>query len=270
MNIPPAPRSRGRPNFIILNNTAVAALARRSILLATSIMPVLASRRTGLGGDQAWRTALVVGVSGIIGGNAARELLGRRLDRLWPVAQPDRRRGRACCRSPPTCSTPASVKAALADVAPTHVFFATWSRRATEAENIEVNGAMVRNVLDALSPKQVGARTSALVTGLKHYLGPFDAYVSGGSLPETPLREEQPRLDLPNFYYAQEDEVYRRGRARRLHLERPSPAHGHRQGHRQCDEHGHRRSPSMPRSARRPAGRSGGPVRRRSGTASPT
>jgi nucleoside-diphosphate-sugar epimerase len=48
-----------------------------------------------------------------------------------------------------------------------------------------------------------------LVTGLKHYLGPFDAYAKAGTLPETPLREEMPRLNLPNFYYAQEDEVYK-------------------------------------------------------------
>ena len=48
----------------------------------------------------------------------------------------------------------------------------------------------------------------ALVTGLKHYLGPFDAYVKAGTLPLMPVREEQPRLDIPNFYYAQEDEVY--------------------------------------------------------------
>jgi nucleoside-diphosphate-sugar epimerase len=48
----------------------------------------------------------------------------------------------------------------------------------------------------------------ALVTGLKHYLGPFEAYASSGTLPDTPLRESQPRLPLDNFYYAQEDEVY--------------------------------------------------------------
>ena len=46
------------------------------------------------------------------------------------------------------------------------------------------------------------------MTGLKHYLGPFDAYVRAGTLPLMPVREEQPRLDIPNFYYAQEDEVY--------------------------------------------------------------
>lgn len=77
----------------------------------------------------------------------------------------------------------------------------------TEAENIRVNAAMVRNLLDALAPKK-SVQHVALVTGLKHYLGPFEAYAQQGFLPETPLREEQPRLNIENFYYAQEDEVY--------------------------------------------------------------
>jgi nucleoside-diphosphate-sugar epimerase len=47
-----------------------------------------------------------------------------------------------------------------------------------------------------------------LVTGLKHYLGPFEAY-GKGKMPPTPFRESQARLDVPNFYYAQEDEVFR-------------------------------------------------------------
>jgi len=50
-------------------------------------------------------------------------------------------------------------------------------------------------------------RHVALVTGLKHYLGPFEAY-GQGVLPQTPFREEQGRLDVENFYYAQEDEVF--------------------------------------------------------------
>jgi nucleoside-diphosphate-sugar epimerase len=66
---------------------------------------------------------------------------------------------------------------------------------------------MVRNLLDALAPKK-SVRHVALVTGLKHYLGPFEAYASSGTLPDTPLRESQPRLPIENFYYAQEDEVY--------------------------------------------------------------
>ncbi len=89
---------------------------------------------------------------------------------------------------------------------PNLVFFCTWSRQPTEAENIEVNGAMVRNLLNALSAAG-SVWHVALVTGLKHYLGPFEAY-GKGILPATPFREEQPRLDLENFYYAQEDEVF--------------------------------------------------------------
>ncbi|MCC9138645.1 NAD-dependent dehydratase, partial [Pontibacter silvestris] len=70
----------------------------------------------------------------------------------------------------------------------------------TEADNIRVNAAMVRNLLSALSPKKTVEHV-ALVTGLKHYLGPFEAYAKDGFLPQTPLREEQPRLDIENFYY---------------------------------------------------------------------
>jgi nucleoside-diphosphate-sugar epimerase len=102
----------------------------------------------------------------------------------------------------------ASVRDALADLRlhPTHVFLTTWSRQASEAENIRVNAATVRNVLDALRPAQ-SVQHVALVTGLKHYLGPFEAY-GRGTLPQTPFREEMTRLDVPNFYYAQEDELF--------------------------------------------------------------
>jgi nucleoside-diphosphate-sugar epimerase len=102
---------------------------------------------------------------------------------------------------------PASLETALADVNPTHVFLTSWLRNDTEAENIRVNGGMVRNLLAALSPKKT-VQHVALVTGLKHYLGPFDSYARAGALPPTPVREEMPRLDVANFYYAQEDEVY--------------------------------------------------------------
>jgi nucleoside-diphosphate-sugar epimerase len=152
------------------------------------------------------RTALVVGASGIGGRHVAEELirngwlvhgLARRpqtdIDGLLPVAA--------------DLLDPASLETALAGVAPTHVFITTWMRNATEAENIRVNAAMVRNLLAALSPQKT-LRHVALVTGLKHYLGPFEAYASSGTLPDTPLRESQPRLPVENFYYAQEDEVH--------------------------------------------------------------
>jgi nucleoside-diphosphate-sugar epimerase len=45
-----------------------------------------------------------------------------------------------------------------------------------------------------------------LVTGTKHYLGPFESYAK--VQPETPFREDQARLPNQNFYYVQEDEVF--------------------------------------------------------------
>jgi hypothetical protein len=50
--------------------------------------------------------------------------------------------------------------------------------RETESENIRVNGAMVRN-LEVLAPK-IQLQHVALVTGLKHYLGPFETYAQEG------------------------------------------------------------------------------------------
>jgi nucleoside-diphosphate-sugar epimerase len=79
-------------------------------------------------------------------------------------------------------------------------------RQPTEAENIRINSALVRNLLEAVSPSG-SVQHVALVTGLKHYLGPFEAY-GKGAMPATPFREDQDRLPLENFYYAQEDELF--------------------------------------------------------------
>ena len=49
-------------------------------------------------------------------------------------------------------------------------------------------------------------RHVALVTGLKHYLGPFEAYAT--AQPDTPFSEEQARLPYENFYYVQEDILF--------------------------------------------------------------
>ncbi len=76
----------------------------------------------------------------------------------------------------------------------------------TEAENCRVNGAMVRNVLDAVTADGSNVRHVALVTGTKNYLGPFEMYAR--NTPETPFREDQPRLPIENFYYVQEDIVF--------------------------------------------------------------
>ncbi len=150
-------------------------------------------------------SALVVGASGIVGNNLARHLAGKG----WTVyglarRPPDDIDGVLPVRA--DLRDTASLRTALAGLRPTHVFFSTWMRQPTEAENIEINSALVRNLLDAVSSSG-SLRHVALVTGLKHYLGPFESY-GKGKLPATPFREEQPRLDVANFYYAQEDEVF--------------------------------------------------------------
>ncbi len=150
------------------------------------------------------RTALVVGASGIVGGATAALLAAEG----WTVHGLARRPGAQPGVQPLAADLqdPAGTKAALAGIDPQAVFITTWARQDSEAENIRVNAGMVRALLDGL-PKAAGPRHVALVTGLKHYLGPFEAY-GRGTLPQTPFREDQPRLDIENFYYAQEDELF--------------------------------------------------------------
>ncbi len=153
------------------------------------------------------RTALVAGASGIAG-SALATLLAHKGWRVLglarrPVDQPGIEPVAA------DLLDEGATKKALAGHAPDCVFITTWLRQRTEAENIRVNGTMVRHLLDALSPEngRKGVRHVALVTGLKHYLGPFEAY-GKGTLPQTPFRESQGRLRVDNFYYAQEDELF--------------------------------------------------------------
>src|SRR3954454_4459815 len=148
--------------------------------------------------------ALVVGATGISGGNVAARLLADG----WRVSGLSRR---ADGLDPRVTHLPAdlldaeAVAAAVRGTAPTHVFFTTWSRCETEAENCAVNGQMLQNLLDATSAEG-SVRHVALVTGLKHYLGPFEAYAK--VQPDTPFSEEQARLPYENFYYVQEDILF--------------------------------------------------------------
>jgi nucleoside-diphosphate-sugar epimerase len=150
------------------------------------------------------RTALVVGVTGIAGYNTAQALLADG----WRVV--------GLSRSPRyeipgvehvygNVLDPASVRAAVEGRGVTHLFFTTWSRQGTEAENCRVNGAMLANTLEALAG-ETALEHAVLVTGLKHYLGPFEAYASAPA--ETPFRESQDRLPFQNFYYEQEDILF--------------------------------------------------------------
>lgn len=154
--------------------------------------------------------ALIVGATGLSGSYAGRHLK----DAGWTVV--------TLSRGPESLSfsdrhiaadltDAAGSKAALAaagDV--THVFFCTWSRQDTEAENVAVNAAMIRNLFDGIAHAPV--QHAALVTGLKHYLGSFDDYAK--VKPYTPFLESSPRLPGLNFYYAQEDVLFEMAAAR--------------------------------------------------------
>ncbi len=150
------------------------------------------------------KRALIVGSTGIQGSALADRLVAEGFEVFGLARRPARQP-----RVTPVAADlldPQALAGAVQGLDPTHVFLTTWLRMPTEAENISVNSAMLRNLFDALRP---GAAVEhvALVTGLKHYLGPFEAY-GKGTLPKTPFREDQGRLDVDNFYYAQEDELF--------------------------------------------------------------
>ncbi|MFS2225837.1 SDR family oxidoreductase [Pantoea sp. B65] len=149
--------------------------------------------------------ALIVGVSGVAGSALATRLLAEG----WQVYGLSRGKTpvpQGCIALTADLTDQAAVSQALQGIEIDKVFFSVWARQQNEQENIRVNGAMVRHVLDALGKRLQGGH-AALVTGLKHYLGPFDAY-GKGDVPLTPFREEQGRQPVDNFYYAQEDELF--------------------------------------------------------------
>ena len=149
--------------------------------------------------------ALIVGVSGVIGNALSEHLLGKG----WSVHGLSRGRtavASGCVPLVADLTNPEQLRDVLSGLDVSHVFFAAWSRQASEKENIRVNGAIVRNVLDAVRPAG-SVQHVALMTGLKHYMGPFEAY-GKGEVRDTPFREDEERLPYPNFYYAQEDVLW--------------------------------------------------------------
>lgn len=151
------------------------------------------------------KKALIIGCSGITGSALSQELLSQG----WQVTGLSRGRsslpeGVEGLQADLTAAE--QVSHALKDQKPDAVFFTVWTRQDTEKENIRVNSAIVRHVVEALGDRLKG-RHVALVTGLKHYLGPFEAYGAAETV-ITPFREEQPRQPVDNFYYAQEDEIF--------------------------------------------------------------
>ncbi|XP_050123835.1 3-oxo-Delta(4,5)-steroid 5-beta-reductase-like [Malus sylvestris] len=158
---------------------------------------------------------LVIGVSGIVGNSLAEILpLSDTPGGPWKVYGVARRPRPNWSADHPIeyvqcdVSDPEDAKTKLSPLTDvTHIFYVTWANRSTEVENCEVNGNMLRNVLESVIPNAPNLRHICLQTGGKHYLGPFESF--GKIQPhDPPFTEDLPRLDTPNFYYTQEDLLF--------------------------------------------------------------
>lgn len=162
--------------------------------------------------DEKGKAALILGVTGIAGHILAENLsvygLGQVPCKVYGVARRPRPSWSDVHRleyiqcdlcDPDDTLTKLSP---LTDV--THIFYVTWTNRPTEAENIQANGSMLRNVFRAVIPNAPKLQHICLQTGRRHYIGPFESF---GKIQfhEPPFREDLPRLDTPNFYYELED-----------------------------------------------------------------
>ena len=178
----------------------------------------------------------MVGASGIVGSATAALLV----EQGWTstASRDARPSSRACARSRPTCRIPPATARRWRTSRPTRVFITTWLRQDTRGGEHPRQRARWCATCSTACARPAASRHVALVTGLKHYLGPFEAY-GKGTLPQTPFREEQGRLDVENFYYAQEDEVFAAAARDGFSWSVHRPAHGDRQGGRQRHEHGH-------------------------------
>ncbi|MEH6492596.1 SDR family oxidoreductase [Halopseudomonas sp.] len=147
-------------------------------------------------------TALVVGATGITGGNLASYLVASG----WSVYGLSRGATAQEGVIPVTVDLldAQAARQALAGLPITHVFYCTWVRRDNEQANVQANSAMMRNLFAALDSERL--QHASLVTGTKQYLGSFEAYGSGRI--ETPFRESEPRVPGDNFYYALEDVLF--------------------------------------------------------------
>ncbi|KAJ8634187.1 hypothetical protein MRB53_027523 [Persea americana] len=93
----------------------------------------------------------------------------------------------------------------------THLFWVALQVGPNEDTDISSNSTMLKNVLTTLTSSTPSSRLRhiSLLTGTKHYMGPFDDpafYPKSRAIPlELPFREGTARLPYPLFYYSLED-----------------------------------------------------------------
>lgn len=144
-------------------------------------------------------TALIVGAGGVVGRTVLDHFTG--LDGWSAIA---------ASRNPPEAAAgarrvaidlqdPADCRRRIAENADiSHIFFAAYRPAPDPVSEVEVNLAMLVNLVDAAEAEAPGLRHVNLAHGQKWYgnhLGPY----------RTPAKEDDPRHMPPNFYYDQQD-----------------------------------------------------------------
>ncbi len=154
------------------------------------------------------RHAVIAGATGIVGRRIAERLHANG----WTVT--------GLCRRPPLRS-PYEMRAVdLSDARDcsqrlftlttvTHVFYAArYDHPEGRPESVDVNAAMLVNLIDAIEPVAQGLEHVHLVHGTKYYghmLGPLTV----------PIQEDAPRARVANFYFEQEDFIRERQNGKR-------------------------------------------------------
>lgn len=151
------------------------------------------------------KKALVVGASGMVGGNFLQRLAN---NPSWEIVTLSRR---APTDAPKgvihlpvdllNADQCREVAPKLADV--THVFFCARAVEENYVIKLDPNRLIVENLLDAMLPAAKALEHIQMIHGMKWYgsnLGPY----------RTPVKESHPRLPGPNFYYEQLDALIAR------------------------------------------------------------
>src|SRR5690349_7787574 len=116
------------------------------------------------------RNALVVGATGIVGGNICERLIADG----WTVhgmARRPERSPKGTLPLPADLNDRQAVADAIASADPvSHLFQASWTPADTEEEACRINAQQLSNVLDGLKAASHPVQHVVLITGVKHYL----------------------------------------------------------------------------------------------------
>ncbi len=146
-------------------------------------------------------TALIVGVTGISGYNLANTLVASGWTVYGLARKPVAQEGVIPVAA--DLLDAESTRQALAGLPISHVFFCTWTRRPTEKENVEANGAMMDNLCQAWT-----ARRSSTWPGDRHQALPGFLRGIRQRQGRDAFRESEPRQAGANFYYTLEDILF--------------------------------------------------------------